>query len=68
MGNDRNGKRCCGPGIFWRPRRKQKRLLGLACVLAGVLILICFLPEWVRAIGFGLVFFAIGARLCQKFR
>ena len=53
----RNAARRC------RPRSGQRRLCGLVCIAAGVLVLVCFLPEWVLAVGCALVLFAIGGKL-----
>ena len=44
-------------------RRKKKSLCGVCCILTGVLVLICFAPEWFVAVLVAFLLMAIGALL-----
>lgn len=44
-------------------RGARKWLFGLGCILAGVLVLICFLPDWLFALALAAVLFWLGGAL-----
>lgn len=56
-GNDCKPKPCGGG--FWRFRR-QRALIGIACILLGILILLICAPEWLVALMIACLLFAIG--------
>lgn len=51
-------------GGRWMYRmRGRRRLCGCGCILAGVLVLVCFLPNWLVALVFAGVLFWVGVSL-----
>lgn len=46
-----------------RARLKGKCLLGVLCILAGILVLICCVPSWLVAIIAAFLLFSLGAGL-----
>ena len=67
MDCDRCGKPNCCRG-WWRIPRKRKSLCGACCIAAGVLVLFCFLPEWMLALGAALILIVIGVCCCSGVR
>ena len=54
------GRAVCLPG---GRRCNKKSLCGVCCILTGVLVLICFAPEWFVAVLVAFLLMAIGALL-----
>lgn len=59
--------------LWLRPRREEcscrgrrcnkKSLFGVCCILTGILVLICFAPEWLVAVIVSFLLMAIGVLL-----
>ena len=47
----------------WRGKRRIRCLLGICCILAGVLVVICFVPTWMVAILVAFLLTCIGVML-----
>jgi len=54
-----------GRGSF---TRQKKCLCGIGCILLGILVLVCFLPDWLFALVLSGGLFWIGASLLGVFR
>ena len=50
---------CCGPSWFFG----KKSLLGVVCIVVGILVTICFVPSWLAALIIAFILFAIGVSL-----
>lgn len=52
---------CCRGGS--KRRFNKKNLIGICCILTGLLVLICFAPEWFVAVIVSFLLIAVGALL-----
>lgn len=46
-----------------RAKVRQKSLCGILCIVAGILVLVCFAPNWFIAVVVSFLLMAVGALL-----